>query len=162
MLKIGINSKKYGTIFFIIDADKYEFLKDYKFRVSNSCGNFYIKCRYKGKNPSINLHNLITGYKMVDHKNRDTLDNRLENLRECNCFQNTRNTKTRKDIKYSKYKGVTKSPNRKRWISRIQFNKKRITIGTYNTEKEAAVAYDKKALELFGEFAYLNFNGDSE
>jgi hypothetical protein len=45
----------------------------------------------------------------------------------------------------------------KPWQARITFNRKTINIYAYKTEEEAARAYDKKAIELFGEFAQLNF-----
>jgi len=43
------------------------------------------------------------------------------------------------------------------WEARISFNTKKIYLGSYKTKEEAARAYDKKAIELFGEFAQLNF-----
>ena len=54
----------------------------------------------------------------------------------------------------SKYLNVTKMRNK--WQTSISINKKRVHIGTYNTEKEAAIAYNKKAIELFGDEAKLN------
>jgi hypothetical protein len=54
------------------------------------------------------------------------------------------------------YKGVSWHKKEKRWESRIGFNNKVIYIGRYLNEKEAALAYNSKAVELFGEYAYLN------
>ena len=45
----------------------------------------------------------------------------------------------------------------KRWRAQIGFNRKRIHLGDFADEKQAAMAYDDKVAELFGEFAYLNF-----
>lgn len=57
----------------------------------------------------------------------------------------------------SKYKGVKRSANGKRWLARIYHNKKPILLGTHDTEEQAARAYDKMALALFGPLARLNF-----
>jgi hypothetical protein len=60
--------------------------------------------------------------------------------------------------KASKYVGVNENKKRKKkWCARIKFNKKYIYLGNYEIEEAAARAYDKKALELYGEFAKLNF-----
>ena len=56
----------------------------------------------------------------------------------------------------SKYKGVSWYSSRNKWYSYIHFNYEKIHIGYFENEKEAALAYNKKAKELFGEYAYLN------
>jgi len=91
----------------------------------------------------------------VDHINRDTLDNRRSNLRECSVAENSYNSRAQINSS-SIYKGVTRRPN-DIFISRIKFKDKEIHIGSFKNEIEAAKAYDEKASELFGEFAYLNF-----
>lgn len=96
--------------------------------------------------------------KEIDHINRNKLDNRLCNLRMATRAENNRNVGLRKD-NTSKYKGVSIATNChiKKWLAQIQFNKKKMYIGRYETAKEAAKAYDRKAKEYFGEFARLNF-----
>ena len=113
----------------------------------------------------------------VDHINGDRLDNRKANLRVCTKSQNSQNKKLRSDSK-SGFKGVRLCPeHKKKYTSkktgqtyvRVSKNKKpyqayirppqsrSIKLGCYATAEEAARVYDKKAIELFGEFAYLNF-----
>lgn len=94
----------------------------------------------------------------VDHINGDKLDNRRLNLRICTRKQNSQNSKKMKNCT-SIYKGVRydKSSKRiKRWMAAIETNGKCITIGRFHTQEEAATAYNKKALELFGEYANIN------
>lgn len=94
----------------------------------------------------------------VDHINHNTLDNRRINLRIANQQQNAANQMLRPSNK-SGYKGVSffrQGQRKKRWIAVIHFNYKRKPIGYFNTALEAALAYDKKAEELFGEFAATN------
>ena len=105
------------------------------------------------------LHRLInkTPRKMqTDHINGSKLDNRKENLRTCDGFENHRNMGIAKVPKTSKYKGVHWSKTAKRWIAQTT-HKKMIHIGCFTDETEAARAYDKKILELNGIFARPNF-----
>lgn len=84
----------------------------------------------------------------IDHKNLDRLDNRLANLRECSRAQNAANTVARG----KRLKGVGLLPSG-RFKAQIRFKRKRIYIGSYDTEEEANAAYGAKAQELYGEFA---------
>lgn len=67
----------------------------------------------------------------------------------------------KKEKMYSEYKGVTFNKRTNKWIAAIH-NKKRIHIGTYNTELEAAKAYNAKAVEFFGDNAKLNIIEEKE
>ncbi len=102
----------------------------------------------------VGMHNQILGIKGVDHKNTNGLDNQRDNLRPANNSQNQWNSRPHKG---RRFKGVFKSSLGNNWYSRIQIKLNRIYIGTYQTEEEAAHAYDTKAKELFGEYARLNF-----
>jgi len=93
--------------------------------------------------------------KYGDHINHNTLDNRKNELRVCTQSQNNMNSRKRKNCT-SIYKGVCWKKQFMRWDSYIMVNQKQIYIGRFKSEKMAALAYNKKAKELFGEFAYLN------
>jgi hypothetical protein len=101
--------------------------------------------RYLLKITDSNIH--------IDHKNNNTLDARLQNLRIATRSQNLFN-----QIRINRYlyKGVYPTRSKK-FDAKITQNKKTIHLGAYNTAEQAAEIYDKKALELFGEFANLNF-----
>lgn len=129
------------------------------------------------------IHRLVMGNPkgmQVDHINGDTLDNRKENLRVCTQSQNMQNKKLHSHSKTG-YKGVHEKnyPRRKKYVSKktgkVTYHehipKKRfqayigsgipntpsIKLGYYATAEEAAEVRDKKALEIHGEFARLNF-----
>jgi hypothetical protein len=95
---------------------------------------------------------------LVDHKDRDSLNNTLTNLRLATYSQNNANRGPVK--KGTKYKGVSRhSINPNKWVAQIKHNKKAINLGSYATEEEAAEAYNKAAKKLQGEFAYTNSEG---
>jgi hypothetical protein len=94
---------------------------------------------------------------VVDHLNRNRLDNRKENLRVCSQGQNIQRRGKFKKASTSKYKGVHWNESRKRWIAQIVIQNKNIRLGRFKDEIEAAKAYDRRALETFGKYAWTNF-----
>jgi hypothetical protein len=147
----------------IIDDDDYESVSQWKWCASENHKKVYALHYFNnsetGKKEMISMHRFIMGVPgnglIVDHKNHDTLDNRKENLRICNRHENAWNQK----IEKSKYKGVSFCywNKVKPFSAHIAINSKLMHLGYFETQEEAARAYDKKAIELFGEFACLNF-----
>lgn len=87
----------------------------------------------------------------IDHKDGNKLNNNIDNLRLATPMQNSANTLPKnKDLP----KGVSKVGNK--FIARIHYQYSNIHIGTFATIEEAAEAYNNKAKELHGEFAYCN------
>lgn len=91
----------------------------------------------------------------TDHINGDRLDNRRSNLRICTNQENCWNSKINSN-NTTGYKGVSLNNTKTKFKSSISKNKIQYHLGFYNTAEEASIVYDLKALELFGEFAYLN------
>lgn len=92
----------------------------------------------------------------VDHVNGDKLDNRKINLRLCSPHDNAR-SKTTKSKSSSGYRGVSRNVGSKKYNAAISIDGKAVGLGRFETPEEAALAYDKKAMEVYGEFANLNF-----
>lgn len=111
-----------------------------------------------GKRLTQTMHNFILGTSntIIDHIDMDGLNNTRSNLRECTNQENCMNQRNKKNTS-SKYKGVSLVKVSGRYKAAIGFNYKTIYLGSFDSEVEAAKAYDCKASEIFGEYARLNF-----
>jgi len=139
----------------IVDTKNIRQLNVQRWNLTAQKGLQYAR-RYVGRK-TIYMHREIMNAPegmQIDHINGNGLDNRVANLRLCTATQNQQNARKRKKTT-SCFKGV--SWNNNRWRARICVNRKQIHIGRYKIEFEAAQAYDKKAIELFSDFANLNF-----
>lgn len=147
------------------DAD-FDFLNKWKWYADKLGDTFYAKRRInlkreKGKpqrGTSIYMHREILELKkgeIGDHRDGNGLNNQRDNLRKCTHGQNMVNQKSQKNSS-SKYLGVSWDSTREKWTVHVCKNYKVYSPGRFDNEKEAALAYNKKALELHGEFARLN------
>ena len=93
----------------------------------------------------------------VDHRNHNLLDNTRANLRLCTRQQNQANLRKTSKSSSSRFKGVSWCPRTKRWRARIRDREREIWLGRYQTEEQAAHAYDKAARSMRGSFALCNF-----
>ncbi len=145
--------------FALVDDEDYEELSKHKwYAAKDRNGNFYAR-KWGTGGHVVYMHRHIMDIAknaLTDHKNRNTLDNQKHNLRKATKLQNARNATANKNGS-SQYKGVSWYKRKKRWHAQICQNRKIIHIGYFVSEVEAAKAYDEKAKELHGEFAYLNF-----
>ena len=92
---------------------------------------------------------------VIDHINRNGLDNRKANLRLATVAQNAWNSRKRKSR--SRFKGVCFIKQKRKFRACIWANRKRIHLGYFQNETDAAKAYDHAAKKLHGYFASLNF-----
>lgn len=141
----------------IIDDIDFDLVNPYKWctKRSKHDNTYYAITRNKGK--GLFMHNLIMGVIGIDHIDNDGLNNTRSNLRVANQSQNAANQNKQKRNCTSKYKGVYFKKSLKKWIAQIKFLQRKIHIGSFVNEIDAAKAYDVKAKELFGEFAKTNF-----
>jgi hypothetical protein len=150
-----IKTKSGHTI--LIDDEDWNLVRGYTWCVVVLNTNQYARtsCRINGKVKHTYMHRLIMGNKqgmIIDHVDRNGLNNTKGNLRFCTNSQNLCNAISRKGI--SMYKGVCKRNNQ--WVARCNKNRNSHFLGYFSTELEAAIAYNKAAIELHGEFARLN------
>lgn len=141
----------------IVDDDWYEMLSLVKWAASKR-GYARRSSTYNGNNYCEPMHRVILDAPRsiaVDHINNNRLDNRRSNLRFSDAKGNNGNQSIRVGGT-SKFKGVHFSPAKNRWIAQISRDGRRIHIGTFTSEDEAAIAYNLAALAHFGDFAKLN------
>lgn len=147
----------------IVDDEDYATLARHKWYAHpDNFGNVYAKRmtpRNGGSRQQIRMHRAVAGAgvgQRVDHINGNTLDNRRANLRPATNAENCRNRKMNRN-NTSGYKGVSWDNSSNKWRAQIRYEYRIVLIGFYADPIEAARAYDRKAVELFGDFARLNF-----
>jgi hypothetical protein len=158
-IELSKMGSKYQNVYTaIVDDEDLEKVSCFNWSVLINYRNVYAVRNVNKKN--IYLHSLILNSdKPIDHINGNGLDNRKSNLRLITVQQNSANSKIRIDNS-SGFKGVTWNKNANKWQAQIRNKYKRIYIGLYNTPKEAAKAYNDKAVDLHGEYARLNVIAD--
>jgi len=163
MKKIDISTLKHPNTFAIVDDEDFEYLNQWKWRVQKTKRKHGVSIAVTRTDESgvkktcIYMHRVIMGNpkkKYVNNISHNELDLRKENLRICNNVERSFNIKSKTGRLI--YKGVSWSKVGRKWVATIGFQKKIKYLGLFKSEKEAALAYNEKAKELFGEFAYLN------
>ena len=149
----------------LLDDEDFEWASQYKWAAENHKHTFYASrtAILDGKYIRIRMHREILGFvhgdgKLVDHKNRNGLDNRRENLRAATRRFNGHNGKM-KSLNTSGFRGVSWCKQTEKWLSRIRLGGKRYNLGRYIDEIEAATVYDTAASHYYRKDAVLNFPG---
>jgi len=143
----------------LIDDEDYDLISGSCWRAKKGIKTYYARrdvVRPNGTRSTQLMHTLITGWFQVDHSNGDGLDNRKENLRKATTSQNHANISKRSSGS-SSFKGVDWHKRTRKWRARVMKNYEDNHIGYFDNEEDAARAYDRMALIVFGKFAKLNF-----
>ncbi|MEN6426345.1 MAG: HNH endonuclease [Phycisphaerales bacterium] len=138
----------------LVDLADFLWLCEFKWRAMRVGCKFYA-CRSE-RGLTVLMHRLImqpAPGMVVDHKNENGLDNRRINLRVCTQAQNRYNSRPHGNK--SGFKGVY--PQGDKWYGVVEHKGKQHYVGSFLDPAEAARARDRKAIHLFGEFAWLNF-----
>jgi len=156
MIKIPLTQ---GQVAIVDGCDRH--LKKWKwFAVYNTggCDNYRAvrQIRINGNQKFVYMQHMILGQPfnkkyVIDHINGDPLDNRRRNLRIVTQRENAWNNKTHRNKETSSsYVGVSWSKRNKRWISHIWINKKTKYLGSFKSEKMAAICYKNKLKKIEG------------
>jgi len=149
----------------LVDDQDYECLNQWKWCARQGRHTFYARrnirvTKGKQKQTPLYMHRVILGLqpddkRQCDHIDGNGLNNQRTNLRICTHIQNLQSQRSWK-IGTSRYKGVWWYRRDRTWQSQIQVNKKRVHLGYFVSEIEAAHVYNEAARQYFGEFARLN------
>ena len=153
MKKIQLTRGKYA----IVDNKYYKKISQLNWHY-HSMGYACYHSRINKKYYMVLMHRLIMNTPQgmdTDHINGNGLDNRQSNLRICTHSQNHMNQRL-SSKNTSGFKGVTWKKDSNKWKAYIKIYKKQIHLGHFKNKIDAAKAYNQKAVELFGEFAWLN------
>jgi len=144
----------------MVDDEDFDLVNQFKWCAHTDGFNWYAERalpRVNGRQPHIKLHQfLLPGHPRVDHKDGDGLNNQRHNLRPATHGENISNSRKYRGCS-SEYKGVTWHKRRLMWESQIVFKGEHQHLGYFESEIDAAKAYDQKAKKLRGEFAKVNF-----
>jgi len=147
----------------LVDDEDYEYLVQWKWYAAKMGNSFYAQ---RSDYNSLRKQSVITymhrvilkvaDFKIeVDHKDHNGLNNQKENIRAVTKKQNSFNKKSYKNST-SKYVGVSWNRQSNKWQAQVRENGKIKYLGRFINEDDAARAYNKAAVESYGEFANLN------
>lgn len=153
---IPLNGKKGYGKYAIIDADDFDLVSQHKWHINEERGSVE-SCNSKNKQ-NIKIHRLIMEHHfgdsnlIIDHIDRDPLNNRKSNLRFCTYQENTFNKSKQKNCK-SGVRGVYWDKSRSKWAAQIQINLKIIPLGRFEKFEDAVKARKEAEKKYYGDFA---------
>lgn len=159
MKTLNVSTFKHPNTFALVDDEDYEYLNQWKWYAREHSNRLYVIRREKDseinwKARHLQLHRIIMKAKngqIVDHIDRNPLNNQKNNLRFCTFAQNLANKKVQVN-NTSGYRGVSWNKKSKIWQARVGLNGKEKLIKTSKCIKECVMAYDKFMVGKYKEF----------
>ena len=162
MKLIDCSTRNHPNTFAMVDDEDFDSLNQWKWGNRTKKRETSYAVRHVGhgkKQKTILMHRQLLNpekNQLVDHIDRNGLNNQRSNIRVCSIQQNSYNIRPKRNGS-SRYKGVYWSKVGKVWIAKIKANNKNIQLGRFNDEAEAAKVRDLASIKYHGDFAYLNF-----
>lgn len=149
MKYLDISTPAKSNVFALVDDEDFSELSQFKWYMTKT--GYVARNRLSPEKGIEYLHRRLMNHPkgLVDHANRDPLDNRRENLRTASRQENAANMRVKARCGL---KGVTAHPGG-RWRARITVKGRQLCLGLHATAEAAHQAYIKAAKEHFGAFA---------
>lgn len=159
MKEIPLSGKRAAGLIALIDDEDIDIVSQRKWNLQVTSGSSVYYAAATFSYQRVLMHHLVFGkpeHGMVtDHRDGNGLNNQKCNLRFVTTQQNMWSTHAVRGA--SRFKGVSPSHcGRKKWKAQIRIGRTTKVIGYFHTEEEAAIAYDRVALAMRGEFASVN------
>lgn len=147
-----------------VDATDLPVVEGYRWHITRKRnGKVYAQANIRavdGGRTTIFMHRLVLGLQPgdpeVDHRDHNGLNNCRSNLRLAGVKNNSANRRKQSTSSTSRFKGVSRRSDTGQWRAYIQVEGRQVRLGVFESEMEAARAYDVAALEAWGSFAALN------
>lgn len=162
MKRIPLHGKSSRGLAALIDDGDLDLVVRYRWHAKPGSYTIYAKTTIyeNGRPRTLQMHSLILGVGPrveVDHRDSDGLNNQRHNLRVATHGRNRHHT--RRGWSASGFRGVSWHRGEQKWCAYINHEGQRHNLGYFTTPEAAALAYNAKAHELFGEFATPNIVG---
>jgi len=145
----------------LVDDEDYAHINSFNWALNPQGAGYAVRKgrRGTGEKRTVQMHRQILNAPhgwQIDHINGNSLDNRRSNLRISSVQTNAFNRKKPAVPSTSKYKGVLQRKHKTGWEARVKYSDKAVHLGTFDSERIAAGAYNYAAELMFGEFARKN------
>ena len=138
---------------FYFDKEDYDVVKEY-YWYETICDEYHViiaNITGDSSHQTIKLHQLL-GFKNGDHIDRNPLNNRRNNLRQCTDAENKRNRSKSKN-NTSGFIGVSFDKSKNKWVAYINMEQRQSKLGTFVNQNDAIIARLKAEKEYYKEFA---------
>lgn len=155
--RIPLTGEKGKGMYALVDKEDVYKVSPGRWTVTSKGYTTYASGRLEGERSKRLLHRVILDPPpgmVIDHINGDGLDNRRSNLRITTQSGNMANARSLRGS--SRFKGVSFAKGRGKWQAHIRLDGKSVSLGRFDSEEDAARAYDAAARDAFGEFALTN------
>ena len=144
----------------IVDACNVHIVNSWNWHAVKSLNTVYARRtdRSCGFPVNVYMHRVILGDPdkfCIDHIDSNGLNNLTSNIRKVEHYQNIINSRFRADNS-SGFRGVSFDKSKGKWVARITTKGRVLNIGRFASAEDAALAYEKKSLELHKEFRRLS------
>lgn len=144
----------------LVDDEDFDWVNQFKWYACKGRRRFYgrrTRAKAEGGGKQLLHHFICPKWKFIDHKNGNGLDNQKENLRASSTAQNLRAYCLKAVGRTSRFRGVSWGRRDEKWAAGIRVSPKKVFLGYFDKEEDAAKAFDRAAIRFGFAREALNF-----